>query len=226
MRGRCTQVRQPDAVEKLDESLEGVVKHQSIIDRKVWTSPRALQNHTSNCLAEFAVLIGCSHTLADRTKEEVNDLSKIDHRLLVSKTLQEECIGTMVVHVVLEACNCLKNFSRACLFSRPINDCCVQDIHHSCACVIYVSGERIFHDQCICSLKNIRASKVPVAVVQGHSSTESKRNTIRRGLVHELLNAQDTVLCSYFAQRMGMKNDGCGQKNDGEEIFQGLERFE
>jgi hypothetical protein len=55
---------------------------------------------------------------------------------------------------------------------------------------------------------------------------ESKRNTIRRGLVHELLNAQDTVLCSYFAQRMGTKNDGWGQKSDGEEIFQGLERFE
>jgi hypothetical protein len=30
---------------------------------------------------------------------------------------------------------------------------------------------------------------------------ESKRNAIRRGFVHELLNAQDTVLCSYFAQR-------------------------
>ena len=28
---------------------------------------------------------------------------------------------------------------------------------------------------------------------------ESKRNAIRRGFVHELLNAQDTVLCSYFA---------------------------
>ena len=55
---------------------------------------------------------------------------------------------------------------------------------------------------------------------------ESKRNTIRRGFVHELLNAQDTVLCSYFAQRMGTKNDGCGQKSEGEEIFQGLERFE
>jgi hypothetical protein len=55
---------------------------------------------------------------------------------------------------------------------------------------------------------------------------ESKRNTIRRGFVHELLNAQDTVLCSYFAQRKGTKNDGCGQKSEGEEIFQGLERFE
>ncbi len=44
---------------------------------------------------------------------------------------------------------------------------------------------------------------------------ESKRNTIRRGFVHELLNAQDTVLCSYFAQRKGTKNDGCGQKSQG-----------
>jgi hypothetical protein len=55
---------------------------------------------------------------------------------------------------------------------------------------------------------------------------ESKQNTIRRGFVHELLSAQDTVLCSYFAQRMGTKNDGWGQKSDGEDIFQGLERFE
>ena len=52
------------------------------------------------------------------------------------------------------------------------------------------------------------------------------RAFIWRGFVHELLNAQDTVLCSYFAQRMGTKNDGCGQKSDGEEIFQGVERFE
>ena len=55
---------------------------------------------------------------------------------------------------------------------------------------------------------------------------KSKRNTIWRGFVHELLNAQDTVLCSYFAQRMGTKNDGCGQKSEGEDIFQGLERLE
>ena len=55
---------------------------------------------------------------------------------------------------------------------------------------------------------------------------ESKRNTIRRGFVHELLNAQDTVLCSYFAERVGTKNDGRGRKTNGEEIFQGLERFE
>jgi hypothetical protein len=55
---------------------------------------------------------------------------------------------------------------------------------------------------------------------------ESKRNAIRRGFVHELLNAQDTVLCSYFAQRAGTKNDGCGQKSKVEELFQGLERFE
>ena len=43
---------------------------------------------------------------------------------------------------------------------------------------------------------------------------ESKRNTIQRGFVHELLNAQDTVLCSYFAQRSVTKNDGCGQKSE------------
>ena len=55
---------------------------------------------------------------------------------------------------------------------------------------------------------------------------ESKRNTIRRGFVHELLNAQDTVLCSFFAQRMGTENDVCSQKSEGEEIFKGLERFE
>jgi hypothetical protein len=30
---------------------------------------------------------------------------------------------------------------------------------------------------------------------------ESKRNTVRKGLVHELLHVQDMVLCSYFAQR-------------------------
>jgi hypothetical protein len=55
---------------------------------------------------------------------------------------------------------------------------------------------------------------------------ESKRNAIRRGFVHELLNAQDTVLCSYFAQRAGTKTDGCGQKSKVEEIFQGLDRLE
>ena len=47
---------------------------------------------------------------------------------------------------------------------------------------------------------------------------ESKRNAIRRGFVHELLNAQDTVLCSYFAQRAGTKNDGCGQKSNVEAL--------
>ena len=36
---------------------------------------------------------------------------------------------------------------------------------------------------------------------------ESKRNAIRKGLVYELLNAQDTVLCSYFAQRTGEQNE-------------------
>jgi hypothetical protein len=58
-------------------------------------------------------------------------------------------------------------------------------------------------------------------------AVESNRNAIRRrGFVHELLNAQDTVLCSYFAQRAGTKTDGCGQNSKVEEIFHGLDRFE
>jgi len=39
---------------------------------------------------------------------------------------------------------------------------------------------------------------------------DSKRGTIRKGMVHELLYAQDTVLCSYFAQREGATNGGRG----------------
>ena len=46
---------------------------------------------------------------------------------------------------------------------------------------------------------------------------ESKRNTIRRGLVHELLNAQDTVLCSYFAQRSGARGEERGRESTVEE---------
>jgi hypothetical protein len=75
--------------EKLGESLEGVLPHQSIVERKVWTSPLALENHASNRLVEIAARFGCLNALADRKKEALNDLSKIDHRLLVSKTLQE-----------------------------------------------------------------------------------------------------------------------------------------
>jgi hypothetical protein len=44
---------------------------------------------------------------------------------------------------------------------------------------------------------------------------ESKRGAIRKGLVQELLYAQDTVLCSYFAQRegaTGTKVDGVRQQ--------------
>jgi hypothetical protein len=44
---------------------------------------------------------------------------------------------------------------------------------------------------------------------------ESKRGAIRKGLVQELLYAQDTVLCSYFAQRaqqMGTQVDGAWQQ--------------
>jgi hypothetical protein len=55
---------------------------------------------------------------------------------------------------------------------------------------------------------------------------ESKRNTVRKGLVHELLNAQDTVLCSYFAQRSGERGEGRSRKSRVEEAFQGLDSFE
>ena len=49
----------------------------------------------------------------------------------------------------------------------------------------------------------------------------------KQNLVHESLDARDTVLCSYFAQRSGEKgDDSCGQKSTVEEAFQGLDRFE
>ena len=34
----------------------------------------------------------------------------------------------------------------------------------------------------------------------------SKHDTIRKGLVYELLSAQDKVLCSYYAQRGGQRH--------------------
>jgi hypothetical protein len=56
---------------------------------------------------------------------------------------------------------------------------------------------------------------------------ESKRNTIRKGLVHELLNAQDTVLCSHFTQRSSERDEGRSRKKSTvEEAFQGLDSFE
>ena len=56
---------------------------------------------------------------------------------------------------------------------------------------------------------------------------ESKRKTVRTvGLVYELLNAQNTVLCSYFAQISGEWGDGRSRKSMVEEAFQGLDIFE
>ena len=55
---------------------------------------------------------------------------------------------------------------------------------------------------------------------------ESKRNTVRKGLVYELLNAQDTVLCSYFSQRSGEREEERSGKIMVEEAFQGLDSFE
>jgi hypothetical protein len=55
---------------------------------------------------------------------------------------------------------------------------------------------------------------------------ESKRHTIRRGFVHELLLAQDTVLCSYFAQRSGARDEGWSRESTVEGAFQGLDHLE
>ena len=55
---------------------------------------------------------------------------------------------------------------------------------------------------------------------------EQKRNAIRKGLVYELLNAQDTVLCSCFAQRSGERSDCQSLGGTTNEVLQGLDNFE
>jgi hypothetical protein len=55
---------------------------------------------------------------------------------------------------------------------------------------------------------------------------ESKTNAIRKGLVYELLNAQDTALCSYFAQISGERSDCPNLRGTADEVFQGLDNFE
>jgi hypothetical protein len=55
---------------------------------------------------------------------------------------------------------------------------------------------------------------------------KSKRNSIKRGLVYEVLNAQDTVLCSYFAERNGKRGECRNQGSTMGEVFQGLGNFE
>jgi hypothetical protein len=55
---------------------------------------------------------------------------------------------------------------------------------------------------------------------------ESKRNAIKIGLVHELLNAQDRVLCSYFAQRSRERSECQNQGGAADELFKGLGNFE
>ena len=57
----------------------------------------------------------------------------------------------------------------------------------------------------------------------GGSRIEERGN--KEGLVQELLYAQDTVLCSYFAQREGATNGDKGQRNMAADVFQGLDRF-
>ncbi len=64
-----------------------------------------------------------------------------------------------------------------------------------------------------------------LSVLKELGVVESKRGAIRKGLVHELLYAQDTVLCSYFAQREGAIKGDEGRRNTAAEVFQGLDRF-
>ena len=44
--------------EKLGESLKGVLEHEGVVEREVWTSPHALENNASNGLVECAPLLG------------------------------------------------------------------------------------------------------------------------------------------------------------------------
>ena len=62
-------------------------------------------------------------------------------------------------------------------------------------------------------------------VERDETDPESKRNAIRKGLVYELLNAQDTVLCSYFAQRSGARSECQNQGGTADQVFQGLGNF-
>jgi hypothetical protein len=55
---------------------------------------------------------------------------------------------------------------------------------------------------------------------------ESERNVIRKGFAFELLNAQDAVPCSYFAQRSGERNGRQIEGENGIDVFQGLSIFE
>jgi hypothetical protein len=48
----------------------------------------------------------------------------------------------------------------------------------------------------------------------------------QEGLVYELLNTQDTVLCSYLVQRSGELSDCQNLGGASDEVFQGLDNFE
>jgi hypothetical protein len=50
--------------------------------------------------------------------------------------------------------------------------------------------------------------------------------SVKTGGRNELLNAQDTVLCSYFEQRSGARDEGQGRESTVGEAFQGLDYFE
>ena len=96
----------------------------------------------------------------------------------------------------------------------------LQASQHACVCAWTVSGRR----DCIRG-GNVWFGACAIVQRQPKVVIESKRGAIGKGLVHELLYAQDAVLCSYFAQREGATNGDEGRRNTAAEVFQGLDRF-
>ena len=84
--------------------------------------------------------------------------------------------------------------------------------------VIFVGGT--------CGSVNVKSFNNNMNELHVIESVESKRNTIRKGLAFELMNAQDAVLCSYFAQRSGVLNERQTPGENMSDIFQGLSSFE
>jgi hypothetical protein len=77
-------------------------------------------------------------------------------------------------------------------------------------------------------LKNFKPlrQRVNVQIVNDNLKELQVLESKRKCLVYELLNAQDTVLCSYSAQRSGEWRDCQNLGGTADEVFQGLDNFE
>jgi hypothetical protein len=77
-------------------------------------------------------------------------------------------------------------------------------------------------------LKNFKPlrQRVNVQIVNDNLKELQVLESKRKCLVYELLNAQDRVLCSYFAQRSGEWRDCQNLGGTADEVFQGLDNFE